>query len=746
MNDAFILDVADNLKDLEKDFRDWQSLQYDLRRKSDDACMQKYGLTNTQFYNMQRANFIYYSGWKLQHEIANIKLTDDDGNPVHTHKDNIPPGCTVSGEINVQADKILMSKRVEQMDDEYTVIPDWLDPEVPDYTLEELIAHYNRYLEVTQDHKDISNSYSLSIWGKSVPDMFIYMKSKLQKNHSDSMDDPISMEEAAIPKFTPDLSDQALNNFRDTIAMESADDLQLLVRKLDCLCPHKSSLYESHVLESYGDKIKIGKKTYRADIPGVVPFLQYDEYVNNPNGIDTRKIVGGMFPYILSYDERPVERYHELEEAYRNNDINKMLEMGWNPVVKPTMKTLEEARERQIKYLDEHYPIRIYDISDYTTAITHEALFEAEMEKEKNGESSKSLKPIYIILSTKSSETVFSKVSNKLFYDKEYSHVGVSFESTMQNIYTFSSVGKANLNRMRVDSIDDYKYETGTVRVIGFFVRKEIYNKMKDAMRLYMSQQDNSPYSFDNAFALVADTPRLKGRSLSMICGSFLDSMFKIANVYDQLAGMKNPNAKIHFYILFTGNPKGYKSREIEKKVKVLQKNLDFNTLNFFEPDLVLGNIQYKLLENFNMKTSDSRINAVLEQIREILTPTDAYLEASTIDPEVEIQGIADSYKLLSTYGDTEIEGMKREVAHIIYSVTRLNDYKSDMKSNDPKLSSINQAIDLGKRCFLNYIGVIKTMEPEFDIEEYIKGTPYADELKTVDRSLFKYDSLNISK
>jgi hypothetical protein len=423
-----------------------------------------------------------------------------------------------------------------------------------------------------------------------------------------------------------------------------------------------------------------------------------------------------------------------------------MLEMGWNPVVKPTMKTLEEARERQIKYLDEHYPIRIYDISDYTTAITHEALFEAEMEKEKNGESSKSLKPIYLILSTKSSETVFSKISNKLFYDKEYSHVGVSFESTMQNIFTFSSVGKNGLNKMRVDSIDDYKYETGTVRVIGFFVRKEIYSKMKDAMRLYMSQQDNSPYSFDNAFALVADTPKLKGRSLSVICGSFLDSMFKIANVYDQLAGMKNHNANIHFYILFTGNPKGYKSREIEKKVKVLQKNLDFNKLSFFEPDLVLGNIQYKLLENFNMKTSDSRINAVLEQIREMLTPTDAYLEASTIDPDEEIQRVTDSYKLLAGYGDTDIEAMKREVANIMYAVTMLNDYKSNLKSDDPKLSSINQAIDLGRRSFINYIRIIKTMEPEFSIEEYIKGTPYVSELKTVDRKLFKYDSSNISK
>ena len=32
MNDAFVLDVADSLQDLEKYFNQWQSLQYDLRR------------------------------------------------------------------------------------------------------------------------------------------------------------------------------------------------------------------------------------------------------------------------------------------------------------------------------------------------------------------------------------------------------------------------------------------------------------------------------------------------------------------------------------------------------------------------------------------------------------------------------------------------------------------------------------------------------------------------------------------
>jgi len=742
MNELYVLDIADSLSHLEQDFNQWQSLYYDLRRKSDDACLQKYGLTNTQFYNLQRSNFLYYSGWKLQQEIANIKFKDEHDEPLIKNVNDVPFGCTTTGEINIQADKIIASKQVEKMDDEFVVIPDWLNEEVPDYTLEELNAHYNKYLNVTQDHKNISNSYSINIWNRTVPEMYVYMKAKLQKNDTHSMEDPIPVEESVkIPAFTPDYNDQSINNFKNTIAIESSDNFKLLVRKLDCLCPHNTSLYESTILESYGDKIKIGKKTYRADIPGVVPFLQYDEYVNNPGSLDMKKIVGGMFPYILSYDEKPRQRYQELQDAWNNNDTEKMLEMGWNPVVKPTMETIKEARERQIAYLDSHYPIDIFDISEYSTNLSDDVLDEAVENLAIKYPSSKQLKPVFFIVSTTKAETYLSKISNKLFYDKDYDRVGVCFESTMQNIFTFDSVTPNGLNRMRIDSIDEYIYDNSTIRVIAFFVRNEIYQKLKNSMRTYMTMQDNSPYSFDNAFALIADVPRLKGKSLAIICASFLDSMYKIANVYDKLAGMKNKDATIHFYILYKGLAKGYKSKEIDRRVKVLQKNLDFTQLNFFEPDLVLGDVQYKLIEGFNIKVPDNpKVNAVLEQIRELLTPNDAFLEASTINPEEEIDKVINSYKLLSSYGSTEIEGMKREVSALLYSISRLASY-SKYNKDDPNIGKVKQALETAKREFIKYHKAILAIENDFDIEEYIKGTPYSEELVDIDRSIFKYDS-----
>lgn len=744
MNEYYVLDIANSLNELEQDYNDWQSLQYDLRRKSDTFCIQKYGMTNTQFYNMQRGNFLYYSGYKLQHEIANIKALDDNGDPVQPSLKTLPAGCTSSGEINIRADKILASKRVEATEDDWIVISDWLNEETPDYTLDDLVAKYNKYLNVTQGHKDESNAYSFAIWGKSVPEMYLYMKGKLQKNN-DINNDPVSVEESvSIPQFTPDINDQALLNFKNTIITESGDDLQLMVRKLDCLCPHKSSMYENYVLESYGDKIKIGNKSYRADIPGVVPFLQYDEYVNNAKGLDSRKIVGGMFPYVLSYDEKPRQRYHELEEAWKNKDTEKMLEMGWNPVVKPSIESMKEARERQIEYLDKMYPISIYDISKYNTNYSHDVLFEAEMDQEKNYPSSKQLKPVFLVLSCKKDETIFSKMSNKLFYDTEYNHVGISFDSSLANIYVYSSVSKTAINRLDVESIDSYKYNSGTIRIIAFFVRKEIYTKLKDSMKNYMTLQDNSPYTFDNVFSLVSDVPKLKGKSLSILCASYLDSMFKIANVHDKLAGAKNPNANIHFYILYTGNPKGYKYKEVDKRVKVLQKNLDFKKLSFFEPDLVLDQIQYKLLENFNMKTSNDKVNAVLKQIQEMLTPNDAYLEAATTDVETEIQKIIDSSNLLAIYGSTEVEAMKREVSNIYNAYNNIYYFidKDHIAKEDPRMNKIEQVLTKAETDIDTYCKVIYQIDKDFDLQDY-SLTVCNIPKKEINRSKFKYSTEN---
>ena len=106
-----------------------------------------------------------------------------------------------------------------------------------------------------------------------------------------------------------------------------------------------------------------------------------------------------------------------------------------------------------------------------------------------------------------------------------------------------------------------------------------------------------------------------------------------------------------------------------ERKVKILQKNLDYTKLNFFEPDLILGDIQYKFIENFNVETSDKKINSVLKEIRDLLTPTDTFFYEQEFNNDSLVSMIDTSNNLLASYGENDVEGMKREVANLIYYV-----------------------------------------------------------------------------
>jgi hypothetical protein len=258
-------------------------------------------------------------------------------------------------------------------------------------------------------------------------------------------------------------------------------------------------------------------------------------------------------------------------------------------------------------------------------------------------------------------------------------------------------------------------------------------------MKTFIQGQDNSMYAFDNTMSLVADKPKLQNRSLAFVCANFMDSMFKIANVHDQFVGMKNKNASVHFYILYTGRAADYKSTKIDKKVKALQKNKDFNQLSFFEPDLVMGEIQYKLIENFNITTSDDRMNTILKEIREMLTPNDAADNYNLENIDMIKQVIKDSHYLLSTYGDTDIEGIKREYLKLFYYRDILDKYRKTIVDT-PEEAEINQLQNMIQVDLNLYGKTIKILEPDWDVWEAINSSDFSNKVVIVDNNRYKFD------
>ena len=68
-----------------------------------------------------------------------------------------------------------------------------------------------------------------------------------------------------------------------------------------------------------------------------------------------------------------------IEDAYNNHDNEAMLDMGWNPYIKPTAEAFQRAYERQIQFFEENYSYNIYDIDMrpciWQEAANHEAVW-----------------------------------------------------------------------------------------------------------------------------------------------------------------------------------------------------------------------------------------------------------------------------------------------------------------------------------------------------------------------------------
>lgn len=764
MQDDYVIDLPNDLDSLEQDMNNWLNLPYDLQKIGNDNCIAKYGMNNHQLFNILKAKMLnlgFEDNYMTNEEFVNsldksslqeasrINIIDDKDNYINfKNLGDTPAGYTNDGSINERLRKIDLGNRINNSGTNIFIINDFLDDKHPDYTIDELEKIYNNYIGCTPEYIRRSDNESIKIWGATVAEMYNKMKAKfdhLQSKHNDDDKD--------IKEFIPDKEDQQLYNYNITISQESGDILQSLIRKLDCYMPSKNrSLYESAVLENFGNKIKIGSHTYRQDMPGVLPFLYYYEYVHNTNGLDERKIQArNPFTYVMN----AFASKDQVREAYEKHDNEALLEMGWNPYVKPTDEAFEYARQKQINYLDEYYNFDIYDVTRFYTNRTLESLNEAVEN------STKSLSPIFLVVSFKPTTNTVAKAVKDIYSFKDFSKIGICLSEKLNEIYTYTDVGKDKLNRMETTSISEYGRED-MVQVMCFFVSSNIKKKIKEGLKYYIVNQDNSQYAFDNITTLLADAPRSKHLSLYILIAQFLDSIFKISNIYDNVDSVIsrkkdkfNRNPKI--YIMHNGKVKDYKDAKINKNVKWLQKNVDYDTMNFFaDNENKCDQIEYY---NFDSYLKDFNYNPVTYEtarmIRECLTPTEFISEEDVTYGSISLYPkngndlesfYNQSHEILSKCNANDIECIKKQLDQLCYIYNVCVFGLEKLEKGDPalrKLEVLKNTIEIDINMYLK---VVKQIEPDFNLRDYVSflNKPVAIySPSTAGTILYKYDAKN---
>ena len=733
MDSQNIITVTNNLDDLELDMNNWlHSLTFDQQKKADVECLAKYGCTNVELFNSIKATILKNS----PEEKDTVYMNE----AVHIYND------ANFSDLGMETlfYKIKTSNFLQSNDENIVIINDFLSDAEPDYNLDQLVDKYNRYILLDPNYKGISNDYSIELWGRSVAEMFIYMKSKIQKKD-------IVNETATI---CINNTDKLLKTFETTFKSmkESNDILETTLLRIEALASSDVSLYEQTVLggitESY---IKLeDNNDYRSDVSLITPFFNFTEYCNiYENGLDINP-----FTYCIVEDGMMYRRNITLlQDAGQDTNADNIMKLGWNPYITFSPHNSKYAREKQINWLNENMKCKIINLTEYSTNLAEEIL-SADIEEE-----AKLLEPIYICLVHTGS--LFGRVINKV-KKSTYSHAGMSFNATLNTIYSFGIKSKSKENGLVVESLDDYndRNRDSKLLVLALYVHPDIKKKVERNVMWYIDHKEETKYSIKNLFRILFNKATSGGYSLEMVCSQFVDTILKLSyvDITGKPSNLVAPcdlavNKKgVNIFALYEGSKKDYDFKQVERKAKALKQNLNFSKLHVIEPKIVISKIkEARLIESFNVECTNPVINDLLKEVRRMVTPQPAIVTEAKApigfnkegDLYVELpkdlqKQYEESHRLLYMYDVSNLNGIKKELAKLFYLNSIIEKKLKKCKDKDEK----KELTDLRARIlndYKTYFKIVCSADPEFDFENYIRNTDYYDKTITVDNTTVKY-------
>lgn len=718
---------------LDKEYNEWEStLTYNQKKRSNEKCTDEYGCNNVELYNSLKSQLVSKED-ELFKEDFNIPDVDHP----------------FANDWELMS-KIRKSLDAMKVDNNIVLIIDYPKP----MDLATLNALYDKYSSsITHDYMIKSDDMSLAIWGQNVQGMYDLVKSKIMSadNHIDVKD---TIEESAI--------DQTLSIFEEEVSL--ADPLRREILRIDAYT-EKDSFYESTLLREFVDSAKDTVADYDSDLPAITPYLTYNEFCAYME--ETLDYIPTPADYIfIDNGKAYYDTIKRLQETKGTESAQ--LSLGWNPAIPINANTIKNARNRQLKWYNENNNIQIIDVSNMDSNLPDDMLYEDN--NTSLLDTSNLLKPIYIVLSY--SETAFGKVITK-FKHSEYSHAGVGFDTSMDNIYSYNFKPKEHISGFTKESIKDYgndKNYDSKIMVNTVFVPSEAWTKIKNTLKFYEDNKDKTKYSWKNIGNIVFNKAVDAKNSLEMVCSQFVDNLLKVANI-DITNGKssnlvapgdfeKNPEGTKVFTV-FKGNKSAYNRRAVDNKVRALLKRNTYSQLNVLESADILAKVYENLVENFFMYDCEQdTIHESMVKIRKMLTPTPAIVMQEFKSPvrftddgslSVDLpQRLQDQYeeshKLLSLYDASNVNGMKHEVARLFYLNTIIEKKLTRMKKTD---KNYKELIDLRARVlndYSTYFKVIKQIEPDFDFMDYLKGTEYWNKTITIDGATLKYTGSYIKK
>lgn len=608
-----IIKDTDDLDELE---RQWELFQSSLtvrqQRLSDDRSLQIWNMTNQQHYEYQKAelmqelqdrlgingvpdeedNSIEYdpeqdglNGLDDDNEIQNLINTPlddfeipDDDNEINEpiKEDSIIP---ISNEKPITSyTGIIHDREKDAQADQYEIdsninIIGSIAGHTPKEKLDNLEKDYIAWNSQNQDHRKKSDDKCREIYGMSNIDRYNKLKgiytSRLAPENPENAKPNISNNtndsEEALGEFVSEVykNMQAINE-----AESEANKQHRRFNDTPYFTP--SEMIDMGVSDNGNWYCPV------ADNDGLINGIRTPQWFDNYKNMCMDHIFEDYTKEWIATLEMLYSDFDQIKESGDNQKIlarkQSILDLGWNPNIPFTRKNRQLAAKRVNKLLDKSSPLNIFikldkEVSDQEvvdTPVTENAAKDTHQ-------------PVFIVFVQGGKGKIVPRTISA-FTNSDYTHVGISFDSSLKDVHTYNMVPKPGIVRETLS-----RYDNNIITVMTFFAPTAIFNAMKDNVMDYYVNTRNTVYDLTAIMGKAfKKNTRVIDDKYHQICSTFVDNILKSGQIdlskdnglpdpgqlYTATKSM--PNKIIEVY---SGPADKYNSDKVDKKLnKLIEK------------------------------------------------------------------------------------------------------------------------------------------------------------------------------
>lgn len=354
----------------------------------------------------------------------------------------------------------------------------------------------------------------------------------------------------------------------------------------DTLYSKLLNLYVSTTMKSGGGSEGYSYNTMRSITPPIEQYYKPGEKVSTVSS-DT-KVARESFTDDSSWRQvvsKLCLEANNTSDTKKKNDLkNEIINLGWNPEIPFNEEAITRVKNMRHKL---HIFTEV-DAEEYIRNIHtfNEATYNQLKDK---------IVPVFICLFK--GKALHSR-GIELYTGSEWSHAAMSFDSSMKQMYTFNMNPKVTSDGVSkgftIESIEAYWKIDPSIKfkVHALFVTKEQKIMMEDAIKWYVTHQNETKYSFKTiiniALKRVSDFGSEYANKTEMVCSQFVYTILAIADFKTKVtkdASLVSPgdldtSIDDRLYSMFIGGIGLYSSKKIDRMVRQIIPTLPLDKYN----------------------------------------------------------------------------------------------------------------------------------------------------------------------